>query len=73
MPVMDGVEATKVIRASGASHADIPIIAMTAYAMTGDKETFLAAGMEVYISKPVDKAALVEVIERVLNLRRNIQ
>ena len=73
MPIMDGVEATKLIRASGASHADIPIIAMTAYAMTGDKETFLAAGMDDYISKPVDKAALVEVIERVLSLKRNTQ
>ncbi|BAH77662.1 PAS domain S-box protein [Solidesulfovibrio magneticus] len=66
MPVLDGVEATKLIRASGASYADIPIIAMTAYAMTGDKEKFLAAGMNDYISKPVDMAALKEVIERVM-------
>lgn len=75
MPVMDGVEATKVIR--GASNlgakSSIPIVAMTAYAMNGDKETFLAAGMDDYISKPVDKAALIEVIERVLSLKRNIQ
>ena len=75
MPVMDGVEATKAIR--GASNlgakSSVPIVAMTAYAMTGDKEIFLAAGMDDYISKPVDKAALVDVIERVLSLKRNIQ
>ncbi|BAH73653.1 PAS domain S-box protein [Solidesulfovibrio magneticus] len=75
MPIMDGVEATKAIR--GASNlgakSSVPIVAMTAYAMTGDKETFLAAGMDDYISKPVDKAALAEVIERVLSLKRNTQ
>ncbi|BAH77638.1 PAS domain S-box protein [Solidesulfovibrio magneticus] len=75
MPVMDGVEATKAIR--GASNlgakSSIPIVAMTAYAMTGDKESFLAAGMDDYISKPVDKAALVEVIERVICMKEKIQ
>lgn len=75
MPVMDGVEATKAIR--GASNlgakSSIPIIAMTAYAMTGDKEKFFAAGMNDYIAKPVDKGALVEVIERVMAAKRNSQ
>ena len=68
MPVMDGVEATKAIRDASnlGAKSNIPIIAMTAYAMAGDKETFLAAGMDDYIAKPVDKAALVEVIERVM-------
>jgi len=42
---------------------------MTAYAMPGDKEKFLAAGMDDYIAKPVDKAALLDVIERVLASR----
>jgi len=45
---------------------NIPIIAMTAYAMPGDKENFLAAGMNDYIAKPVDRASLVEVIERAM-------
>jgi len=66
MPVMDGVEATKRIRTSGANYANISIIAMTAYAMTGDKEKFLAAGMNDYIAKPVKMEALREVIERMM-------
>ena len=56
MPQMDGIEATKLIRNS--THPDInptiPIIAMTAHAMKGDKERFLQAGMDTYISKPVN-------------------
>jgi CheY-like chemotaxis protein len=67
MPVMDGMEATNRIRSSGASYANIPIIALTAYAMTGDKEKFLAAGMNDYIAKPVDIGVLREVIQRVLD------
>jgi CheY-like chemotaxis protein len=63
MPVMDGVEATKLIRTSGSDHAKIPIIAMTAYAMAGDKEKFLAAGMDYYLAKPVDMKELKEVLE----------
>ncbi|NHZ48347.1 hybrid sensor histidine kinase/response regulator [Nitratidesulfovibrio liaohensis] len=55
MDVMDGVEATRQIRggSSGVLDARIPIIAMTAYAMAGDKEKFLAEGMDAYVSKPV--------------------
>ena len=70
MPVMDGVEAAKAIRGSKSLglKSQIPIIAMTAYAMTGDKEKFLAAGMNDYISKPVDMAALREVIERITSI-----
>ncbi len=72
MPIMDGVEATKAIRTSSAykDKAQIPIIAITAYAMTGDKEKFLSAGMDDYITKPVDIAVVKEVIGRVMaNLR----
>ena len=56
----------KRIRTSGANYANISIIAMTAYAMTGDKEKFLAAGMNDYIAKPVKMEALREVIERMM-------
>ena len=54
MPVMDGIEACQRIRDSKNAHKrDIPIIALTAYAMAGDREKFLTAGMNDYIAKPV--------------------
>jgi len=65
MPDMDGVEATRRIRKAEREYREIPIIAMTAYAMSGDREKFLAAGMDGYISKPVELKALNELIERV--------
>lgn len=52
MPVMDGEETTRAIRTSGKPYADIPIIALTAYSMSGDREKFLATGMNDYLSKP---------------------
>ena len=64
MPVLDGVEATKQIRSSNSNFKNIPIIAMTAYAMSGDSEKLLEAGMDDYIAKPVDKDELMEVLER---------
>ena len=71
MPVLDGVETTRIIRASQelGGKARVPIIAMTAYSMAGDRERFLAAGMDDYTSKPVDMAELGKVIERVLARR----
>ncbi|THB64846.1 MAG: response regulator, partial [Desulfovibrio sp.] len=55
MPAMSGVEATKAIRRgeAGEANAGIPVLAMTAHAMVGDKESFLGAGMNGYIAKPV--------------------
>jgi CheY-like chemotaxis protein len=67
MPVMDGVEATRKIRSSAAAYRNIPIIALTAYAMSGDRERFLKAGMDDYIAKPVEKDYLLEILKR--NLR----
>ncbi|MYL83534.1 response regulator [Desulfovibrio aerotolerans] len=71
MPVMDGVEATRLIRNSTdlGCKADVPIVAMTACAMTGDKEKFLALGMDGYISKPVDLFTLQEVVACALGAR----
>ncbi len=66
MPVMDGLETTKKIRAN-AEWAKLPIIAMTAHAMSGDKERCLDAGMNGYVSKPVQPVSLVQTIERYLN------
>lgn len=56
MPVLDGIETTRKIKESAKYEAarNIPIIALTAYAMAGDKERCLAAGMDSYLSKPVD-------------------
>jgi two-component system, sensor histidine kinase and response regulator len=64
MPIMDGVEATAAIRAREQQTGDwLPVVAMTAHAMKGDREKYLAAGMDGYISKPVQKEALWEVVE----------
>ena len=64
MPDMDGLEATQQIRTLAPELKDIPIVAMTAYAMEGEPEKFLEAGMDDYIAKPVDKDELLAVIER---------
>ncbi|WP_286179445.1 response regulator [Arthrobacter sp. ISL-95] len=64
MPVMDGFDATRAIRARNGHAARIPIIAMTAGALDEDRERCFAAGMDDYISKPVDLAKLAEVLAR---------
>jgi CheY-like chemotaxis protein len=67
MPEMDGLEATRRLRGgdSGARDARIPVIALTANAMDGDKDACLAAGMDDFIAKPVTIARLRDVLERV--------
>ena len=62
MPEMDGIEATRRIRAMAGPASRVPIIAMTANAMKGDRERLLAAGMTDYVSKPIDKAQLFQAI-----------
>ena len=68
MPVMDGLEATAEIRKLEIGDPErvmrMPIIAVTANAMVGDREEFLAAGMDDYIAKPIKRKVLKEVIER---------
>ena len=65
MPVMDGFEATRQIRQDETqTDVHIPIVAMTAHAMKGDKEKCIAAGMDSYLSKPVNPSELYEVVEK---------
>ena len=63
LPGMDGTEVTARIRGGEALNPEVPIIALTAHAMKGDSETFLAAGMDGYLPKPVDMQALVRIIQ----------
>lgn len=65
MPVLDGLEATRAIRREP-RWKNLPIVAMTAHAMTGDRERCLQAGMNGYISKPVNPTQLLAMIEQYL-------
>jgi signal transduction histidine kinase/DNA-binding response OmpR family regulator len=64
MPEMDGVTATRWIRKLEGPGADTPIIALTANAMTGDREAYLRAGMSDYVPKPLDQQVLLSTIAR---------
>ncbi|MFA6173262.1 MAG: ATP-binding protein [Kiritimatiellales bacterium] len=66
MPVMDGYTAAREIRKLGGACAKLPVIAMTAHAMTGDREKCIEAGMDDYISKPVKKEAVAGILTRLL-------
>ncbi|HWB48639.1 MAG TPA: ATP-binding protein [Stellaceae bacterium] len=65
MPVLDGIEAADRIRNLPAPKNAVPIIAVTAHAMAGARERYLAAGMDGYLSKPLDPAALLRVLDEV--------
>jgi CheY-like chemotaxis protein len=65
MPVMDGVEATEALRRSERdSGRHIPIIALTANAMKGDKERYMSCGMDGYLAKPIRRKELAETLQR---------
>jgi CheY-like chemotaxis protein len=62
MPKMDGLEATRIIKEDAVTK-HIPIVALTSYAMKGDKERTLEAGCDGYISKPIDIRELMKTVE----------
>jgi len=69
MPGRNGLETTRDIRSSTSGEFDpaIPIVALTAHAMVGDREMFLEAGMDAYLSKPVNAEALAATLDTILN------
>ncbi len=69
MPGMDGLEAAREIRGSRGAERSVPIIALTAHAMDGDKERCIEAGMDDYIPKPVRRDELMQTIRRTLRTR----
>lgn len=62
MPEMDGMESTKMIRQLSGEKSKIPIIALTAHALSGDKERFLASGMNDYLTKPIQRSSILHCI-----------
>ena len=69
MPVMDGITATKRIRLLPPPLGLVPIVALTANAMVGDSDRYLAAGMNGYVSKPIDRVKLFRTMEQVMGVR----
>jgi len=74
MPDMDGIEATAALRAREAMTGHhIPVIAMTAHAMKGDRERCLAAGMDAYVAKPLRRQQLFDALERLTSHKRDAE
>ncbi|MEM1138700.1 MAG: ATP-binding protein [Pseudomonadota bacterium] len=72
MPVMDGVQTIHEIRKSGASWASIPVIALTADAMVGDRERYLGLGMNGYASKPLDPNEVLSQIGTIIRTEPSV-
>ncbi len=72
MPEMDGITATREIRQLPGKINKLPIIALTAHSLSDDKECFLAAGMDDYLSKPIDRAAMLHCIGNTIDQKRQL-
>jgi len=68
LPGMDGIEATRKLKGDAVTR-DIPVVAVTSYAMTGDREQAMAAGCAGYITKPIDTATFVEKVAAGLGVK----
>jgi CheY-like chemotaxis protein len=68
LPIMDGITAAKVIKFNPA-YEKVPIIALTAYAMKGDRERFLAEGFDDYIPKPIDVPDFIKKMEKYIGYK----
>ncbi len=66
MPEMDGLEATRILKAD-ATTKKIPVLALTSYAMKGDKERILQAGCDGYVTKPIDIEELLKLVAEYLS------
>jgi len=73
MPVVDGITATRTIRSLPGPVSAIPIIALTANAMSGDRERYIDAGMDDYVSKPIEMRALLSALHRVVKTSEVVQ
>lgn len=72
MPEMDGFEATRLIRAQAKGNFRVPIVALTAHAMEGDREQCLAAGMDDYLGKPFAKEQLHDILDKWLEHKKSV-
>ncbi len=63
LPGMDGIEVTKIIK-SKPNYKFVPVIALTAYAMKGDRERFIEAGFDDYVPKPIDVSEFMKIIRK---------
>jgi len=63
LPGIDGMEVTRIIKTMP-GYKSVPVIALTAFAMTGDRERFLKAGFDEYASKPVDVPSFMKILEK---------
>ena len=71
LPVMDGLEATRILK-SDAETKDIPILALTSYAMKGDRDKILQAGCDGYLAKPVDVREFLSTVMQYLSTQETI-
>ncbi len=70
MPRMDGFETARKIRALEENHSEkTPILAISGYAIPGDKERFIEAGMDEYLSKPIEEDELLKTIDRLIKAK----